>query len=302
MNLDQMAQDSYNSSKALENQFATQANQYTDQYNQAYGNAQNAQNDLSNFTKNMVSGDNAYQQQLAKANTNAGYDVNNLNAAQNQVSQVQGIMGGLPRAVQAQNANYGATAGDVAGQYSTEAQNLNQTLGLANQNAQNQLAKMNAGLTGAQQGTQAVMQGQDQQRQSYEATAANAVNIMHETQGTMTFFKNLLAQQGSLTAQQQNFYAQAKASYAAAQQSYAQAAAASAQARSTNQQTDYAAEQHQKMLAQQSQAQPQQTARALSASASAPLDDKAAAYQAWNNSNGWDKVFSAVPMAFKYGW
>ena len=242
--LQQYATDSYNASKALENEFNQQASQRVNEYNTSYNNAQNAQNDLSNFTKNMQSGTDIYAKQLGLANQNAGYDVNNLNQAQNQVSQLTGIMGGLPRALQASNANYGATAGNVANQYATTGANLNQSLQLANQNAQNQLAKQSAGLTGAQNATQAGVQTQDQQRQAYAATAANSVSVMQNAQAEMNAIQTLAQQQGAITAQQQQVWANAQANYAAAQASLASAQQSLAQAENVRQQTQFAQDQY----------------------------------------------------------
>jgi len=235
--LQQYATDSYNSSKALENQFNQQAAQRVGEYNTAYNNAQTAQSNLSNFTKNMQSGSDVYAKQLSLANQNAGYDVNNLNQAQNQVSQLTGVIGGLPRAIQATNANYGATAGNVANQLSTTGANLNQSLQLANQNAQNQLSKQQAGLTGAQQGTSAFIQTQDQQEQAYAATAANAANIMQNAQTTMNAIQKLAQDQGNYTAQQQQIWAQAQSDYAAAKASLAGAQQAIAQSQYIRAQT-----------------------------------------------------------------
>lgn len=229
MNLDQEAQQSYQQGQQLYNQLGSQAQNATNTYNTAYGAANNAQGQLSDFTKNMQQGSDIYAKALQASNANAGYDVNNLNQAQNQVSQVTGILGGLPRAVQASNANYGATAGDVAGQYATEGANLNQTLQLANQNAANQLAKQQAGLTGAQQGTTAQVTTQQNQLQGYQQAAQNAVAIADQARQTMTSLESLYQQQGNLNAQQQQTYAQAKANLAAASQAYAQAGLLAAQ-------------------------------------------------------------------------
>lgn len=237
MNLDQMAQQSYQQNQQLQNMYNTDATNATNQYNSAVGNANQTQSDLQNFTKNMQSGTDMYNNALQKSNANAGYNVGDLNSAQGQVSQIQGIMGGLPRAVQAQNANYGATAGDVAGQYSTEAGNLNQSLQLANQNASNQIQKMQGGLSGAQSATTAGLQGQDQQRQAYAASAANATAVMQNSEATMNDMIKNQMQNGNLSASEQNMFAQAKANYAAAQQSLAQAQAAIANAGLYNAQT-----------------------------------------------------------------
>lgn len=218
-----MQSKQYQQDTALQNFYNQNATNATNQYNTAYNASNQAQGDLSKFTKNMVSGNDAYQKQLQLANQNAGYDVNNLNQAQNQVSQLTGILGGLPRAIQASNANYGATAGNVANQYATTGANLNQSLQLANQNAQNQLAKQQGGLTGAQQGTQAVLQAQDQQRQAYTATANNAAQVMATAQQQMQAMVAAQQQGQQLTANDQATFGQLRQAYAAAAASYAQA-------------------------------------------------------------------------------
>lgn len=213
---------------ALQTQFGQQAQQYGTQYDQARNQAQSAYGNLNDFQHNMQSGADIYNQQLQAANQNAGYDPRNLQAAQSQVSQIQGILGGLPRAVQAQNANYGATAGDVAGQYATEAGNLNQSLNLANTSAANELQKMQAGLAGAQTGTQAGLQGQQNKLSALNQTYQAAQQQMKAAQDMQTFFADLYSKQGYLDAQQASAYAQAKALEAQAGL-YAQQAAQTAQ-------------------------------------------------------------------------
>ncbi len=201
---------------ALQTQFGSKASQYGQEYGQAKQQAQNAYGNLDNFSKNMQSGTDMYAQQLQSANANAGYNPAQLQAAQNQVSQIQGILGGLPRAVQAQNANYGATAGDVAGQYATTGANLNQTLNLANTNAANEITKMQGGLSGAQAGTTAGLQGQQNQLEGLKQTYSAAQAQMDTAQKQQQFFSDLYAKQGYLDAQQAAAYAQAKQAEASA--------------------------------------------------------------------------------------
>lgn len=232
MNLDQMAQQSYQQNQEAQNRYNANVSQYTNEYNQDAANARNAQNQLQNFTKNMRSGTDFYQQGVQQGNINAGYDVNNLNQAQNQVSQLTSILGNLPRAVQSQNANYGATAGQIAGQLSTEGSALGNSLSLANQNAQNQIAKQQAGLTYGQQFAGAGLQGQQQQLTGYQQTAQNAVSIMDQARQTMNSWAQIAQQQGGLTAAQQASYAQAKQALAASQQALAQVGLINAQAAS----------------------------------------------------------------------
>lgn len=237
---DQMQANQYQQDTQLQNFYNNNATNATNQYNNAYNNSNAAQNQLQDFTKNMQSGTDIYNQQLQSANQNAGYNVNDLNNAQNQVSQLTGILGGLPRAVQASNANYGATAGNVANQYSTEGANLNQSLGLANQNTANELAKQQAGLTGAQNATTAGVQTQGQQLQGYTSAAQNAAQIMSTAQTQMS--QMIAAQQAGqkLTADDQNTFAQLKAAYASAAQAYAVANYNNAEAAQTNYNTQQA--------------------------------------------------------------
>lgn len=235
-----MQANQYQQDTQLQNFYNNNATNATNQYNNAYNNSNAAQNQLQDFTKNMQSGTDIYNQQLQSANQNAGYNVNDLNNAQNQVSQLTGILGGLPRAVQASNANYGATAGNVANQYSTEGANLNQSLGLANQNTANELAKQQAGLTGAQNATTAGVQTQGQQLQGYTSAAQNAAQIMSTAQTQMS--QMIAAQQAGqkLTADDQNTFAQLKAAYASAAQAYAVANYNNAEAAQTNYNTQQA--------------------------------------------------------------
>ena len=241
---DQMQAQQYAKDMEYQRQNDQRVNDATNSYNQAQTGANTAQGQLQDFTKNMTSGTDMYAKQLGLANQNAGYDVNNLNQAQNQVSQITGIMGGLPRAIQASNANYGATAGSVANQYATTGANLNQSLQLANQNTQNQLQKQAGGLTGAQAATSAGIQTQDQQRQGYAAAAANATNIMQNAQTQMDAMVKAQQNGQQLTAQDQAIFGQLKASYAAAAQSYAAATLANSQARNMDQQTNFAQQVH----------------------------------------------------------
>ncbi len=232
---DQMQANSYAQDRSLQNFYNQNAQNATNAYNTDSANANQAQGQLQDFTKNMQSGTDIYAKQLQAGNQNAGYDVNNLNQAQNQVSQLTGILGGLPRAVQASNANYGATAGNVASQYSTEGANLNQSLQLANQNTQNQLQKQQAGLTGAQQGTTAGIQTQAQELQGYTSAAQNAAQIMSTAQTQMSQMIAAEQQGQKLTADDQNTFAQLKAAYASAAASYADAQLKVSQAKGQDQ-------------------------------------------------------------------
>ena len=201
-------------------------------YANDYGNSQNAYNQnqaqLQDFQKNMQSGTDMYNQQLQLANQNAGYDPSQLQAAQRQVQQIQGIMGGLPRAVQASNANYGATAGDVAGQYATEAANLGQSQNLANTTLGNELQSMQGGLTGAQAATTAGLQGQQQKLGALQNLTQNALTKMDQARQTMQAYEQMYQQQGQFNADQQRQYELANATYT---QAMAQAQQLAAQTR-----------------------------------------------------------------------
>lgn len=220
--INQMAQQSYNQGQQMLAQDNANVSKYTNEYNQANEGAKNAQKSLQDFTNNMETGQSMYQKGINAGNVNSGYDVNNLNQAQNQVSQLTSVLGNLPRSVQASNANYGATAGNVAGQLSTEGNSLGNSLALANQNSANQIAKMQGGLTYGQQYATAGLQGQQNQLTGLTAAASNATNMMQQAQQTMNGWATIAQNQGGLNASQQNSYAQAQQAYAAAAQAQAQ--------------------------------------------------------------------------------
>lgn len=251
-------------------------NQVNDAQNTYNNDAQavtNAQNNLSNYQKNMVSGTDMYSQELAKANANAGYDPNQLKGSYNQIQQIQGIMGGLPRSIQAQNANYGATAGDVAQQYGTTAANLNQSLNLANTTANNQLQSMQGGLTGAQQATTAGQQGQKMQLDALNNIMTAAQNQYATAQQQLDSLNKLWESQGQFNSDEARQYMdlnrQIAQSAATIRNLNAQAGLYAAQATGQNQQNAYAQAQaaqqqnQQRMAAQQQAAQRAQQAAAI---------------------------------------
>jgi len=231
--LENYAKTAYQQSQQMQNDLNQKSAAASDQYNQSVTGANTAQANLSNFTQNMRSGTDIYGEQLAKANANAGYSVNDLNQAQAYLTQLTKINAGLPQSTQAMNANYGGTASNVANQLAGMQNTYAQGIAGANSSTANILAKQQAGLSGAATATSAGVTTQDQQRQAYTSTAANAVNVMQQSQVTMNGLQSLAQNQGTLTAQQQQTYQQAVANHAAAQASYAQASYALAQADQT---------------------------------------------------------------------
>lgn len=180
-------------------------------YNSNATGALNASNAIGAYQKTMQSGTDMYGQQLAASNQNAGYNPAELAAAQNAVSQTQGIIGGLPRAVQASNANYGATAGDVASQVSSEGANLNQTLGLANQNAANQQARAGIGLTGAQNATTAGLQGQQNKLTALQSAYTSASNVRDSALKQLQYLQGKWQQNQQFNSNEAQLYQQANA-------------------------------------------------------------------------------------------
>lgn len=234
MNYDQLASQALQNGNQRQTTYDNYAKQYTNEYNQNKANANQAQQSLADYSKNMQSGTDFYNQGLAKGQEFTGYDPTRLAQSQNQVSQLTGVIGGLPRAIQASNANYGATAGNVANQLSTTGANLNQSLQLANQNAQNQMGLQSNALTAAQGFAQAGVQGQQNKVTALTNTAQNAATLLDQSRQAMAFWTDTAQKQGGLTAEQVQMYQNSKQLAAQAQASLASAGLLISQTKAQN--------------------------------------------------------------------
>lgn len=229
--------------QALQNQYNQQAAQTYGQYQQSYGNAQNAQQKLLDFTSALPNYGDLYGKALTGAQQMYGFDPTQLLKANQALAHTNTAIANLPQAIQQQGNYYGTTAGSEAANYANLAGNLNAVQqGQANTaNAfQNVLA---ATQQQANQQTTQQLTGQAQQLQGYQQFATNAVNIMQNAGQTMAQIEQLQQNQGYATAQQvaayQNAYSQYVQAQAAATQASAQAkllAAQTAQQQLTNQQ------------------------------------------------------------------
>lgn len=224
-----------------------QVDQAQGTYNQDQAQSQQVLQNLQDYQKNMQSGTDMYNQQLQGADQWAGYDPARLQQSLANVAQTQKVLGGLPQAVQAQNAGTGATAGNIAGSSAAQAGNLNTQLTQQTAGVQQNQATQQAALTSAQQGTQAGQTGQQLQLQGYQTQYQSAQAQLTTAQAQLQSLNQLFQQQGQFNSDQARQYQQmtylaqqadaamrsANASYLAAQGSYA---ANQAQAAQTNQQ------------------------------------------------------------------
>jgi hypothetical protein len=210
-------------------------NNTQDQYGQSQGAYNNAQSGLQDFQKNMTSGTDMYAQQQQAGNQWAGYDPARLQSALKNVQQTQNVISGLPQTINAQNANYGATAGNLAGEYSGMMNNLNPALAAqTNQVAQQQATQQAAGQY-AQNATTAGVATQAQKLTGLQNIAQNSLTQMDQARQVMQNMEALYQSQGQFNSSQQAAYEQANAAYISAS---AQANLAATQAKQIQQQID----------------------------------------------------------------
>lgn len=182
-------------------------------YGQSQNAYQNAQGVQQDFTKNMQSGSDMYAQNQQAGNQWAGYDPTRLQSALKTVQQTQNVIAGLPQSVTAQGSNYGATAGNLAGQYSGMMNNLNPALAAQTNNvAQNQATQAAAG-NYAQGATTAGVQVQQQKLSGLQNITQNALTQMDQARQVMQNMQTLYQQQGQFNADEQAKYTAANAAY-----------------------------------------------------------------------------------------
>lgn len=212
---------------ALQNQYNSQSSNLYNQYNTNNAQATGAYNNLLNYTQNMQSPSQMYGQDLTNAQSQYGFNPQDLLKANQALAQTQDTLNMLPQAAQQQGNYYGTTSGATANNYANMASNVNGVLG-------NQTNAVNAfqnvlGATQNQANQQATLgyQGQQLQSQNYQALYQQAVTQMQTSGQTLSQIEGLQQQQGYLTAEQTAAYQNAYSTYL---QSSAQANLANQQA------------------------------------------------------------------------
>lgn len=225
-----------NSGNARQAQLDQQSNVSQGQYNQTYNQAQGAQKDLQDYTKQIAGQNygNVYGQDLSNAQSMYNFDPKSLALANKNLLQTQTAMQYAPQASTQAGNYYGGTAGQAENAYQNMAGNLNTTL--ANQsNAVGQYQNLlSATQNQANQQTTQQLAGQQQALSGYEATAQNSTNIMNNASQTMTAIEKMAQDQGTITAGQIKTYQDAYSTYITAA---AQANAYNATANQTVQNT-----------------------------------------------------------------
>lgn len=151
-------------------------------YNQASGNTQAAQQNLSAYQKNMVDPSQMYGQDLTNAQSMYGFDPKALMAANQNLARTQTVMANLPQAVQQQGAYYGTTAGSEANNYAQQEGNLQPVLA-GQTNAVNAYQNILAA-TQQQANQQATLgyQGEQLNVQALQNLVANALGYQGQQQ------------------------------------------------------------------------------------------------------------------------
>jgi len=228
----------------LQNQFNQQAGTATAQYGQDVNNsnaqrqqANSAYGNLLNYTNNLPSYRNMYQNYFNQSTSALGYNAKTTQNAANNLTAGENIMSSLPQAAN-QAGNYsGATAGQVSQDYQNMSNSINRMVTNANNAMKNQLGMYNAAqgyATGASNtainGETAKIGGYNDLLTGANATYQNAVNQQNIASQQMNNIEKLQANQGYLTAEQTTAYQNARSNYLQSQAALQQAAAATTKA------------------------------------------------------------------------
>lgn len=197
----------------LQNQYNQQAAQYSGQYNQDVNTANQYGSNLSNFANNMQSGTNMYNQGLQAAQKQ--YGLNNVNFQQlaRNLTNSQNVLANLPQAVNQMGGYSGATAGQIAQNYSNLQSNIGGAVTNANNSLQNELGYVGAAQNQANQYAQAGLTSQQTKMQGLQSAYSTAVQQMQSAGNVMSTIENLQQQQGQLTAQQVTMYENARSEW-----------------------------------------------------------------------------------------
>lgn len=210
------ANQAYAQGQQLQSQYNNQANQLYGQYQGAQSNANQANQNLANFTNNLPDYGQAYQQDLRNAQGMYGFDPAELLQAQKALAATQTTIANLPEAIRQQGNYYGTTAGQEANNYAQQAGLLQGVLAGQSNSVSAFQNMINATQAQAAQQAGLGLQSQQTKLQGLQAQANNYVSIMQNMGSMMAQIEQLAQQQGGMTAAQQAQYAQAYQAYSQA--------------------------------------------------------------------------------------
>ena len=112
----------------LQNQYDTQAQQYSGNYNADYGAATQAGQNLSNFANNMVNPADYYNQQLQSNFQQYGINPADVLKANQSLARTQQALSNAPEAAAQIGGGYGTTAGMVSAETANLQNKFNQQM------------------------------------------------------------------------------------------------------------------------------------------------------------------------------
>lgn len=207
----------YQQGQQAQQQYNAQSQQLKGQYNQDVNTSNQYGSNLENYAKNMQSGTSLYNNALGQAQNQYGLNNVNFQGIARNLTNTQNIMGALPQAVNQMSGYSGATAGQVAQNFSNLQGNIGGALNNANNSMKNELGYVQAAQNQANQSTQAQLSNQQTRMQGYSQAYTQSVNQMHAAGNTMAQIESQAQQQGSLTAQQVSDYQNAYSRYVQSQ-------------------------------------------------------------------------------------
>lgn len=207
----------YQQGQQAQQQYNAQSQQLKGQYNQDVNTSNQYGSNLENYAKNMQSGTSIYNNALSQAQNQYGLNNVNFQGIAKNLTNSQNIMASLPQAVNQMSGYSGATAGQVAQNYSNLQNNIGGAVANANNSMKNELGYVQAAQNQANQGTQAQLSNQQTRMQGYTQAYTQAVNQMQTAGSTMAQIESQAQQQGNLTAQQVSDYQNAYSTYVQSQ-------------------------------------------------------------------------------------
>jgi hypothetical protein len=242
MALNGQQQDQINQSIALQHDFQNKANDYTNQYNTAKGQADQASGDISNFNNYMAGAGNAqnlYKNAFNSTAPQTGYNQDTLNQAQANVSQATGAQSAYNDFANTAASKWGMNAGALAASNANAQSGLNNNIAAASTTLGNQQKAFELAQNGANQQAGLGVQQQQTQLAGYKNAYDAAFSQQQAASENMKAYEKMAQDQGGLTASQWQSYEQANATAIQAQASMISANAAMKQANAVMAKTNY---------------------------------------------------------------
>lgn len=249
MDYDAAARAAQQQGDANEAYYKSQATNYSNDYNNYKGQADTANQNVSNFNdymKNAGSASNLYNTAFGDQATKAGFNQNTMDQAQANVSQASGAQSAYNDFANTAASKWGMNAGALAASNASAQSSLNNNIAAAGTTLGTQQKAFDQAQNGANQVAGLGVQQQQTQMAGLQNVYNNALSQQKQAYDSMQSYEQLYQQQGGLTAQQVQLFGstasllkQADAAVLSARAAMTQAAAA---ARLNNSQVDIANE------------------------------------------------------------